>query len=35
MTPLLWQKVKRNYKPVDETEKGELISWLKAQHSEN
>ena len=31
MTPPLWQKVK----PLDESERGELKSWLKAQHSEN
>ena len=35
MTPLLWQKVKRNKKPLDESESGEWKSWLKAQHSEN
>src|SRR5574341_1147610 len=35
MTPPLWQKVKRNSKPLDESERGELKSWLKAQHSEN
>ena len=35
MTPPLWQKVKRNSKPLDETERGEWKSWLKAQHSEN
>ena len=31
MTPPLWQKVK----PLDESERGEWKSWLKAQHSEN
>ena len=31
----LWQKVKRNSKPLDESERGEWKSWLKAQHSEN
>ena len=31
MTPLLWQKVK----PLDESQRGERKSWLKAQHSEN
>ena len=35
MTPPLWQKVKRTKKPLDESERGEWISWLKAQHSEN
>ena len=35
MTPPLWQKVKRNKKPLDESERGEWKSWLKAQHSEN
>ena len=36
MIPPLWQKMKKNYKkPLDETERGELKSWLKAQHSEN
>ena len=34
MTLPLWQKVKRN-KPLDESERGERKSWLKAQHSEN
>ena len=34
MTPPLWQKVKRK-KPLDESERGEWKSWLKAQHSEN
>ena len=35
MTPPLWQKVKRTKKPLDESESGELKSWLKAQHSED
>ena len=35
MIPPLWQKVKRNKKPLDESERGEWKSWLKAQHSEN
>ena len=36
MTPPLWQKAKMNYKePLDESERGKLKSWLKAQHSEN
>ena len=33
MTPPLWQKVKRNKKPLDESETREWKSWLKAQHS--
>ena len=35
MTPPLWQKVKKNKKPLDESERGEWKSWLKTQHSEN
>ena len=35
MTPPLWQKVKKNKEPLDESERGEWKSWLKAQHSEN
>ena len=35
MTPPLWQKVKRNKKPLDERKRGEWKSWPKAQHSEN
>ena len=35
MTPPLWQKVKRTKELLDESERGELKSWLKAQHSEN
>ena len=31
----LWQKVKRTKEPLDESERGEGKSWLKAQHSEN
>ena len=34
MTLPLWQKVKRSTKPLDESERGEGKSWLKAQHSE-
>ena len=34
IAPCLWQKVK-NKKPLDESEKGEGKSGLKAQHSEN
>ena len=35
MTPPLWQKVKRNKEPLDESERREWKSWLKGQHSEN
>ena len=35
MTPPLWQKVRRTKEPLDESERGEWKSWLKAQHSEN
>ena len=35
MTPPLGQKVKKNKEPLDESERGEWKSWLKAQHSEN
>ena len=35
MTPPLWQKVKRTKKPLDESERGEWKSCLKAQHSED
>ena len=35
MTPPLWQKVKQTKTPLDEIERGEWKSWLKAQHSEN
>ena len=31
MTPPLWQKVKRNKGPLDESERGEWKSWLKTQ----
>ena len=34
MTPPLWLKAKKN-EPLDESERGEWKSWLKAQHSEN
>ena len=34
MTPPLWQKVKEE-EPLDESERGELKSWLKSQHLEN
>ena len=30
--PPLWQEVKRTKEPLDESERGELNSWLKAQH---
>ena len=35
MTPPLWQKVRGTKKPLDESERGERKSWLKAQLSEN
>ena len=35
MIPPLWQKVKKTKKPLDESEKVELKSLRKAQHSEN
>ena len=35
MTPPLWQKMKENKKLLDESERGEWKSWLKAQHLEN
>ena len=35
MTPPLWQKGRGAKKPLDESERGERKSWLKAQHSEN
>ena len=33
MTPPLWQKMKKTKEPLDESERGERKSWLKAQHS--
>ena len=35
MSPPLWQKVRGTRKPLDESERRESKSWLKAQHSEN
>ena len=35
MTPPLRQKWRRTKEPLDENERGEWKSWLKAQHSEN
>ena len=35
MIPLSWQKQRRTKEPLDENERRELKSWLKAQHSEN
>ena len=29
MTPPLWQKVRRNQEPFDESERGEWKTWLK------
>ena len=34
MTPSLWEKMK-NYKAIDESERGEQKSWFKTQHSKN
>ena len=35
MTTPLWQKEKNTKELLDESERGELKSWLKPQHSEN
>ena len=35
MTTPLWQKEKKTKELLDESERGELKSWLKTQHSEN
>ena len=35
MTPPLCRKRRRTKEPLDESERGEWKSWLKAQHSEN
>ena len=35
MTPPLWQKAKRTKEPLDQSETGERISWLKTQHLKN
>ena len=35
MTPPLWQKSEETKEPLDESERGDWKSWLKAQHSEN
>ena len=35
VTPPLEQKIRRTKEPLDESERGEGKSWLKAQHSEN
>ena len=35
MTPPYGRKWRGTEKPLDESERGELKSWLKAQHSEN
>ena len=35
MTPPIWQKWRRNKESLDESERGQWKSWLKAQHSEN
>ena len=35
MTPTIWQKWRGTKEPLDESERGEWKSWLKAQYSEN
>ena len=35
ITPYFGRKRRRTEEPLDDTERGELKSWLKAQHSEN
>ena len=35
MTPPLWQKASGTKEPLDEVERGDCKSWLKAQHSQN
>ena len=35
MTSPLWQKAKRNWEPLDESERGEWKSCLKTQHSKD
>ena len=35
MTPPFGKKWRRNKEPLDESERGELKSWLKTQHSKN
>ena len=35
MTLPLWQKLKKNKEPFDESERREWKSWLEVQHSEN
>ena len=35
MIPHLWQKPSRTKEPLDQSERGEWISWLKSQHSKN
>ena len=35
MTPPYGRKWRRTKEPLDESERGEWKSWLKAQHSEN
>ena len=35
MTPLYGRKWRRTKEPLDESERGEWKSWLKAQHSKN
>ena len=35
MTPPLWEKPKKTEESLDESDRGDWKSWLKAQHSEN
>ena len=35
MITLMAESKKRTKEPLDKSERGELKSWLKAQHSEN
>ena len=35
MTPPYGRNLRRTKEPLDESERGELKSWLKAQHPEN
>ena len=35
MTPSYGRKQRKTKEPLDENERGERQSWLKAQHSEN
>ena len=35
MTPPLWKKQRKTKETLNENERGECKSWLRAQHSEN